>query len=540
MKYSNSFSKNIWLHICVILMSISMIACKKQQNLTSDKSTAYLYLQADPFSLDPRIGGDRRSQIITRELFEGLTRIGKDGSTQLALAEKYSISSDGCVYTFTLHPSQWSNGDPVTAHDFVYAWKSLIDPEFITPFSYAFYIIKNAKKAHMKECSIDEIGLRAVNDLTLEITLEHPAPYFIELASNPLYCPIHQKTVEANPHWSQGCAKDTYISNGPFIIKERVLKSHITLEKNPNYWNKKDSPKINNIHFAIIEDNLTAYNMFKSNQLDWFGEPFGGIPLETVHELIKTGELQKYHRGGVYWYVISTIKPHLSSSKIRKAFAYALNRHDITEHLLQGGETPAFSFIPKEMSMIKKPLFEDNNIQKARELFYEGLKEIGLTQETYPTLTIDHWAESRDRMLAETVQEQLQKTLGIRVKLQSNDWPTYFKKVTSGDLEMGGFGWYPWFYDPMYNLEYLKFRSSGINGSQWESKKYIALLDAADSTQDPIQRDKAMREAEMLVLEQLPIIPVFYQTYKYTKNPKMKGEVLSRIGLMELKWLEKE
>ena len=121
-------------------MSISIVACKNQKNPTSDTTTAYLYLQADPFSLDPRIGGDRRSQILTRELFEGLIRIGKNGSPQLALAEKYTISPDGCVYTFTLHPSQWSNGDPVTAQDFVYTWKSLIDPEFITPYSYAFYI----------------------------------------------------------------------------------------------------------------------------------------------------------------------------------------------------------------------------------------------------------------------------------------------------------------------------------------------------------------------------------------------------------------
>ncbi len=527
--------------LLVFLITLSTcMSCTKNQLPIEDTKTAYLYLQADPFSLDPRIGGDRRSQILIRELFEGLVRIGKEGAYELALAKSYTVSEDECVYTFTLHPSKWSNGDPVTAHDFVYAWKSLIDPDFITPYSYAFYIIKNAKKAHMREASLDDIGLKAVDDLTLEITLEHPAPYFMELASNPLYSPIHRKSVQENQHWASGTSQTGYISNGPFILKDRSLKSHITLEKNPYYWNTQDSPKIENINFAIIEDLQTAFNMFRGGQLDWLGEPCGNIPLEMVHELNSLGLLEKHSKGGVYWYVVSTQKPHLKSIKIRQAIASAIDRKAITDHLLQAGETPAFSLLPKEMSMLDSPLFEDNSPTTAKALFQEGLQELGLTSETYPTLIISHWSDSRDRMLAETIQEQLQKTLGINVVLQSNDWSSYLKKVTSGDLEIGGFGWYSWFYDPMYNLEYIKFRGSGINGSQWENADYIAALDAADNERDTYRRKEHMKRAETIAMTELPVIPIFYQTYKYAKSSHLHGEVLSRLGLMELKWLEKD
>ncbi len=536
-------TKNTQTHILfVFLFFICALtfSCTTKKLPVEDKTTAYLYLQADPFSLDPRIGGDRRSQVLIRELFEGLVRIGKDGKPMLALAQSYTLSDDGLVYTFKLHPSKWSNGDPVTAHDFVYAWKSLIDPEFITPYSYAFYVIKNAKKAHMKECPLDDIGLKAIDDLTLEITLEHPAPYFLELASNPLYTPVHRKTVESSSNWASGVASTTYISNGPFILKDRKLKSHVTLEKNPNYWNTKDPVKIDKINFAILEDLQTAFNMFQAGQLDWLGEPCGNVSLETVHELDAKGILKKKYIGGVYWHVVSTLKPHLSSPTLRQALSAAINRNELTDHLLQAGEFPAFSILPKEMSMLDAPVFENNNPKKANELFDKALHEMGYTRLTYPPIVISHWADSRDRMIAETVQQQLIKTLGIKVALQAVDWSAYLKKVTSGDLEIGGFGWSSWFYDPMYNLEYIKFRGSGINGSCWQNDRYIELLDKADNTQDLRLRREYMKQAEELAMRELPVIPLFYSTYKYATSSHLHGEVLSRLGLMELKWLEKD
>lgn len=517
----------------------STLSCKKSLSPSEDISTAYLYLQAEPFSLDPRIGGDRRSQCLLRELFEGLTRISKDGSYELALAKNYTLSEDALTYTFTLHPSLWSNGDPVTASDFIESWKSLIDPNFITPYSYAFYVIKNAKKAHMKECSIDEIGLKKIDDLSFEITLEHPASYFLELLSNPLYSPVHPLCRVPGSQWSTGTSNTTYISNGPYRLTQHILKSHLLLEKNSLYWNSEDPAQTEKLHFSILEDPQTALSMFQTNQIDWLGDPFGNMSLETIHTLDQRETLYKLHKGGVYWYVVSTTKPHLSSVKIRQALAHAINREAITKDLLQGGEVPAFSHIPKEMTLLTSPIFLDNRKDIANKLFEEGLQELGLTRTTFPPLVISHWSDGRERMMAEVIQDQIQKALGIEVVLESQDWSSYLKKVTSGDLELGGFGWYSWFFDPMYNLEYIKFANSGINGSLWQNDRYIEILNLADNTSDKKTRDMHMEAAERIAMEEAPIIPIFYQTFKYAKNPKLQGEVISRLGLTELKWMKK-
>ena len=189
-------------------------------------TTARLYVSTDPVSLDPRVGGDRKSQLLIRELFEGLTRVGPTGAIELALASSYTVSPDGLIYTFTLRPSCWSNGAHVTAHDFVYAWKSVLNPTFQTSFAYGFFAIKNAKSARFGKASLEEVGIRALDEETLEVTLEHPAPYFLELTSNPLYSPLYKPAVEKDEHWAAKVGNE-YVCNGPFILETRNPPHHL-------------------------------------------------------------------------------------------------------------------------------------------------------------------------------------------------------------------------------------------------------------------------------------------------------------------------
>lgn len=527
--------KHVFRKLLTIVTISFLIGCSKSEEPKTTKVN--LYLQTEAVSLDPRVGGDRRTQVIIRQLFEGLTRIGKSGQTELGVAESYTISEDGTVYTFRLRHSKWSNGMNVTAGDFAWSWKSVLDPSFPTPFSYAFFIIKNAKKAHGKECSIDDVGVRVIDPSTLEVTLEHPTPSFFEFLANPLFSPLCRAVCEKNPNFP-ATTYPNFVSNGPFLLKERVLRSHTILEKNPYYWNK-ESVKSDQLTFAIVDNPQTAFNMFSSGSLDWHGDPCGNMSLETVSDLQKQGSLISRQTGGSAWLVCHTKTDHLASPKIRKAIACALHRKEICDSLLQGGEEPSSSILPRSLTLLESPSFEDNNPELANRLFEEGLQELGLTRETFPKIVLTHWSDPCVQLLAQAEQQMLKNRLGITVELASVDWSTLQKKFTSGDFQLMQYFWFTWYHDPIYNLGYLKFTDNGINGTGWNDPEYVRLLDLSDATNDSLQRNEYLRQAELLVMNQMPVIPVYYLTYKYIKAPHVDGEVLSQVGHMEFKGLEK-
>ena len=516
------------LFFCLALLASS---CAKKEENAKD---IHLYLQAEPFSLDPRIGGDRRSQFVLRTLFEGLTRIGKDGKPKPALAQSFTLSKDKKVYTFHLRPSLWSNGLPVTAHDFAWAWKSAIDPAFPTPFCYIYFVLKNAKKAHLGECSIDEVGVRAIDDATLEVTLEHPTPYFLELTAAPLFSPVCASAAQT-PGWA-GTESPVFVSNGPFLLKKHALKSETILEKNPSYWDKEHVPA-QRICLSIIEDPHTAFTLFEKGDIDWYGDPCGIIPLDIIQSL--GDRLIKQNAGGLYWLVACTEKPYLSSAKVRRAIATALNRRELVD-FINGGEEPAGSILPSFLTMLEKPAFKDFDPQEAKKLFEEGCAEEGLTPLTFPTITLTHWGEPTTKAISEIVQQQLQTVLGIKVDLLAMDWGTYMKKVPAGEIDLAMAPWMTWVKDPMFNLEYLKFKKNGINGTCWQNAEYIAELNAADSCTSLSERRTHMANAEQIAMSELPLIPLYYLTYKYVKKPSIHGAVISPVGAIELKWIEKK
>ena len=248
--------------------------------------------------------------------------------------------------------------------------------------------------------------------------------------------------------------------------------------------------------------------------------------------------LIKRQAGGLYWLVTCTEKPYLSSPKIRKAIATAINRHEVTQ-FLQGGEEPAFSVLPKSLSMLDEQSFQDGNAEAARALFAEGCAELGINPADYPHLKITHWSEPTTKVMAEILQQQLQRALPIAVDLDATNWGTNMKRVPAGDIDIATAPWTTSVMDPMFNLNYLKFKKNGINGTCWQHRRYIDLLTQADSTTDPAERRQLMREAEKIAVDELPLIPLFYMMYKYIKQPNIHGEAISPVGSVEFKWVEK-
>lgn len=497
----------------------------------------HLYLQSEPFSLDPRDGGDRRSQIVIRELFEGLYRIGRDGKLKPGLAESVSISEDQTVYTFHLRPSKWSNGTDVSAEDFVFAIQSLLSPTFSTPYAYAFFPIKNARKARLGECSLEQIGCVAQDAKTLLITLERPTPYFLSLTSNPVYSPISKANAEKNPNWRSEVFPK-YVSNGPFVLKSHTQRSELVLEKNPYYWDA-DGAKSERLSFRIIKDPGAAFHMFESGTLDWYGDPCGNMSKDSFAKLQMSKALLQRQGGGTSWLICRTDLPHLCSAKIRKAIALAINRKEICESLMEGGEFPSLSLLPPFLTLSDTTTLEDNAPEKARALFEEGVADIGSSDAAYPPLLLSHSADTREKAVAKIVQNQLIRNLGIQVITCLLDSNSYIKRTSEGDFQLMLAKWFSWFPDPIFTFQLLKFKDSGFNGSRWENPEYIRLLDLSDSAGDAEQRLEYLKRAEAIVMSDLPIIPLYYQIDTYIKAPHLVGEAVSPVGLIEMKWLEK-
>lgn len=523
--------------LCMLLACCT--ACHKDdttpQKKAQEQKILRFYLQNEPMSLDPTKGGNRISQVILAEVFEGLMRIDANGRPSFAQAERVDLSDDKLTYTFHLRPSLWSNGMPVTAYDFEYTWKGMLRPDAPTAFSNEFYCIKNGRKAHLGEVNVDDVGIHALDEKTLLVTLEHPSPYFIELTANPLYSPLCKAVVEKNSNWYHEANPD-YVSNGPFTLAAWKHRSEIVLAKNEYYWDAA-SVKTETMTFPILEDPQTALNLYEAGELDWLGDPMGSIPFDSIAKYKAENKLQVRNMGSAHWLQVNTEHPLLRSPKIRQALAMSINRHDISEHLLQGGETPAYTILPETLTLLVRPTFKDNDVQAAKTLFDEGLSELGVSLDQAPPVTLHHYAEPVHRVLAEAIQQQWQKALGLQVTLSASDRNAHLSRIVKGDFDIAGITWYTFFHDPVYNLELFKYGTAGqnYNGTHWEHPHYRELLDQSDHEPNLAARDDILREAEEFLMQEMPVIPVCYNTSKFVKNDILFGESVSPIGMLELK-----
>lgn len=484
--------------------------------------------------LDPRIGTDRTSGIVIKMLYEGLMRIDPSGKPAHAVSESVEISPDQRRYIFTLRKSTWTNGTQVTAYDFEYAWKKVLDPQFKTPFAYLFYPIKNAESVKILQKSVDELGVFARDEYTLEVQLEHPAPYFLELCAHWIYSPLCKEVDQLHPGWAY-YGDDTYVSNGPFRLAKWRRNSEIQVLKNPLYWDS-EAVRINQIDISIVEDPQRALSLYQRGELDWIGEPLSEIPPEAFKISDYEGKIVSHPIAALHWYSLNVNAVPFTSKKCRQALAIALNRQEMVDKLFSGLEKCAYSILPPGLSQQKDPYFQDGNPEKARALFEEGLRELNLTAKDLPPFMITCCDQEIHRSIALVAAEQWKNVLGIDVKIEVFKWERFMEKCGQHDYQIMGITWYCWVYDPSYILQQLKSQSHEMNFSQWHSAAYTASLDKALNCTDKRARLELMHKAETIVMEELPIIPLFYYTFKYMKKDYLDNIYLSHLGQIDFKW----
>lgn len=514
--------------ICSILLSATLLfssSCS-QQNTSSSSRTLRINYEEDIPVLDPRMARDLPSVTPIHALYEGLMR-SQQGKLEPALVEKIDISPDQKMYTFTLKNTFWSNGDPLTAEDFVQTWKTVLNPAFPAPNAYQLYIIKGAKSAKEGSISLDKIGISAPDAKTLIVELETPTPHFLEMTSCHFFYPVHAQLREGKKEHSR-----ILIGNGPFKLDSWKDHSELILVKNLSYWNSP-SVKMDGIVFIKLEPN-TALQLYESGGLDWTGSPISTIPQDAVSTLRKRGQLAVSPGAGTHWLRINTESYPLNNVDLRKALAYALDRQAIVDHVTQGNQIPATGIIPPSLSgWEKKQYFKDNDPASARIFLQKALGQMGLTLESLPQITLSYAKDERNHKIAQAVQQQWQTALGIAVNLESNEKQVQFNHLTNGNYQVSTGSWFADYKDPINFLEIFKSKNNPTNNTRWENEHYRNILDSSTVELDEKTRQAQFQQAEKMLINEMPVIPLFFSTFNYVKSDKLQNVGFSELGYLD-------
>jgi oligopeptide transport system substrate-binding protein len=514
---------NLFLASLLVLPAVFYFFARDRHNGQTilDKHLRVNLCEGDPTSLHPQRGSDIRARILGKSLFEGLTRIGTKKEADLAAAEKVEIDPSRRIYTFTLRPHRWSNGAPVTAYHFERAWKQAIHPDSLCGRSDLFYIIKNAKAAKMGELSLDQVGIHAKDEKTLVVELCHPAPYFLDLISHPLFSPLFNEE------------KEPTVFNGPFVIGKRQWGVVLELEHNPSYWDRANV-SLQRVSISMITDIYTECAFFEKGELDVIGDCFDSLPFDMLPQAIKDPRFATQKISRVYWLYLNPSHPLFQSAKIRKAFSYGLDRNDLIENFLLG-DVPCTTIVPNTLSLVGNDPFADGNLVKALELFEEGLRELGLTRETAPSITLSYCSYGSQKGLTQVLQERISRVFGIQVFAEGLDWNILSSNMVYGKYDIASCVRSALYEDPYYFLEIFKDKNSSYNFCRWENAEYKQILDLAAEATDLVEREKLLKKAEILLLEEMPVIPVYIDTCKYLTQKKLKGYNVNRSGYVDFK-----
>nr|WP_315969541.1 peptide ABC transporter substrate-binding protein [Rubeoparvulum massiliense] len=489
----------------------------------------------EPTSFDPPIAFDEVSYNILNNLMEGLTRLGADHTPHPAMAKDWKLSEDGRVYTFYLREdAKWSNGEPVTAHDFEYAWKRIADPEVASTAAFLTYNIEGAEAFNNGEGTRDEMQVKALDATTLEVKLRQPQGYFLHIASMPVFFPVHQATAEANADWHKNAV--TFVSNGPFKLKEWVHEEKMIAEKNEHYWDVANV-KLDEVVWHMISDGDTEYQMYQAGQLHT-----SGVPGDLADQLATSAELVIAPQSGTYFYRFNLTMEPFQNQKIRQAFSMAIDREQITKFIVKGGVEPAYGFVSTGFLDSEGQDFRQTNgalikfdPAEAKRLLEEGMKEEGYT--TLPPVTLTYNTSDAHKQIAEAMQQMIKEHLGIEMKLENTEWKVHLAAQKALELQFNRSSFLADYADPINYLEGYRGGDS-MNRTGWSNATYDQLLNEILAATDEKQRFELMYQAEKILMEESPILPLYFYNRNLLQKPEVTGIVRHPVGYLELKWAD--
>ncbi|MDD2554579.1 MAG: peptide ABC transporter substrate-binding protein, partial [Desulfotomaculaceae bacterium] len=444
-----------------------------------------------------------------------------------AIAESWQISEDGLIYTFKLRDAKWGNGEPIKAQDFVFSWLRALAPETASEYAYQLFYVQGAEDYNNGSGKKEDVAIKALDDKTLQVTLAKPTPQFLGLTAFYTLYPVYEKSVQDNDNWFTEPAK--YMGNGPFKMVSWEHNQKIVLEKNLSYWDAANV-KLNKLEIYLIDSVDTGFNMSKTGQLDFQDD----LPVQEITAMKDNKELQIAPDASIYFYRFNVTRKPFDDVRVRKALAMAIDRKQLVDNVLMAGEKPAFAFVPfgfkeadgKDFRQSTGDLF-DEDLTQAKKL----LAEAGyLEGKGFPKATILFNTNENHKKIAEAIQQMWKKNLGIEVSLQNTEWQVYLDRENSADFEIARAGWSPDYLDPMSFID-MFVTKGGNNKTGWGKAEYDGLVAEANSTSDQKARMEAMRKAEKILMDEMPVMPVYFYTNASLIKENVKKVIIPPFGV---------
>lgn len=528
--------------LVTLVISALLSACGTgESNVTQGNREGILHYGngAEPQGLDPHVVTGVPENHLIRALFEGLAV--KNPITlepEPGVAERWTFNEDRSVITFYLNPNaKWSNGEQVTADDFVWSWNRALHPETGNLYAYMLYPVKNAEayaKGDVSEFS--EVGVKALDETTLQVTLNAPTPYFIQLMDHYSTFAVHPETLlkfgKMTDRFTPWTRVGNIVSNGAFVLEDWALNRHIKMIKNQEYWDK-DNVSLNGVVFYPTENEVSEERMFRVEQL----HRTEGVPLDKVpvYRAIPESPYMQDPYLGTYYYLVNIDRPPVDDVRVRQALSMSLDREQLARTVMQEVVIPAYSITPPGTLGYQPPKLFDFDPEKARQLLAEAGYPNG---EGWPGLDIIYNTNEAHRKIAVAVQQMWKKYLNVDITISNQEWKVYLNAVSQRDFQVARRGWIGDYVDPNNFLD-LFITDGGNNNTGFANDYYDEMiLQLAPRAPTEEERFAIFHEAETLLMQQMPIIPIYTYATRHLVHPSVEGMSANLMDSLNLKYVK--
>lgn len=527
--------------------ALALLACSREQREEGPKKAErrvdgarhYARSLGMPEYLDPGLCTESEGGTVIQDCFEGLYIYGPDHETwPPGVAERHTLSEDGKTWTFFLRrDAKWSDGVAVTAKDFEWAWLRVLNPETGSRYAAIMWFIEGAREYNQGEGAAlpglrEKVGVKAIDDYTLEVKLVGPTPFFKYLTAFYTYSPVPRHVVEK--HGDKWARPEHIVSNGPYRLTEWRARQRITAETNPHYWDKASLP-FDKITYRITQDSDPAHNMFLAGEVDYLESkvPPSMLPKyrrENDPRLVQSPYL------GVYYYLINTREPPFDNVLVRRALNLAIEKSKLGKYIVKGGQQEAWSMVHPGLESLgyKKAKGETYDPDKARELLAQAGYPEG---KGFPHFQIMYNTLEGHKLVAEFIQQEWHKNLGISCDLDNMEWKVMLKKQHARDFKVSRMAWIGDYVDPLTFLD-LWEGANPNNRTGWNHEEYNRLIAASMRETDPEERWRILQRAEQIFCEELPVIPIYYYVKSDLLQPWLTGYKTHLQGVHTARWFQ--
>ncbi len=530
----------LFLPACVIAGMLT--ACGSgESNVESGNANGILHYGngAEPQGLDPHVVTGVPENHIVRALFEGLAVKNPETlEPEPGVAERWDISEDGTVYTFYLNPNaRWSNGETMTASDYVWSWNRALHPDTGSLYAYMLYPIVNSEAYSKREITdFGEVGVKALDDHTLQVRLNAPTPYFLQLMDHYSTFAVHPETLlkhgKMTDRFTPWTRVSNIVSNGPFTLEEWSLNRRIIIKKSEHYWDR-DNVALNGVYFYPTENVISEERMFRAEQLHYTAV----VPLDKIPDYRERPDSPYVQAAylGTYYYLVNTERPPVDNVLVRRALSYALDRDTLTRTVLQDTAIPAYSITPPDTLGYNPPQLFDYDPAKARELLAEAGYPNG---EGWPGLEIIYNTQEAHRKIAVAVQQMWKRELNIDITISNQEWKVYLNSVSQREFQVARRGWIGDYVDANNFLD-LFITDGGNNNTGYASDEFDdIILNLAPKAKTRDERYGLFYKAETMMMNEMPIIPIYTYTSKHLIHPSVEGIYPNLMDSLNLKYVK--